>query len=263
MGGRANGISKHEFINARVATGGKTERPIELLYTPAHTKPDGKNVRARLQIPILVNVRGKTEPDSFRLTAWGGLADMFAKNLSQGKEMTFFCDASSYWANTYNNANVQVMQPDGGPLQTRSVGFVIREFLFGGDSERTKIEETNVGMKTGEGRKPAQWNMPGTPDNLTWLALLERRKQNFYAGGDRFGYAKVIGPKTPGCTILLGDQSKLKTNTGTADAATAAGVAPAANVPPAPGSPLVNEVTNVLGATGTQLPAAQGQHVNV
>ncbi len=247
MSGRAHGLAKHTFINVRVGT----NKDIKMLYTPAHTKPDGKNVRARLQIPVLVNVYGKSDPDSFRLVAWGGLADMFAKNLSQGKEMTFICDSSSYWGNVYNNANQQITQPDGAALQTRQVSFVIREFVWGGDSERTKTEEINVGMETGEGRRPAQWNIPGTPDNLTWKALLERRGQNFYMGGDKFGYAKVIGPKTPGCTIHKGDQSKLKTNTGTAAAGTVAGTP----VPAAAGSPLVSEVTNVLG---TELPAAQG-----
>lgn len=255
MSGRAHGLAKHSFINVRVGT----NKDIKMLYTPAHTKPDGKNVRARLQIPTLVNIYGKKDPDSFRLVGWGGLADMFAKNLSQGKEMTFICDSSSYWGNVYNNVNQQISQPSGEALQVRMQSFVIREFVWGGDSRRTEDEEINAGMVTGEGRRPAQWNIPGSQDNLTWKALMERRKQTFYQGGDVFGYAKVIGPKTPGCTILLGDQSKLKTNTGTA---VAGGVAGVAGVPSAPGAPLVNEVTNVLGATGTQLPTAQG-HVAV
>ncbi len=250
MSGRAHGLAKHSFINVRVGT----YKDVKMLYTPAHTKPDGKNVRARLQIPTLVNIYGKKDPDSFRLVAWGALADMFAKNLSQGKEMTFICDSSSYWGNVYNNANQQISQPDGAALQVRMQSFVIREFAWGGDSRRTEDEEINAGMVTGEGRRPAQWNIPGSQDNLTWKALMERRKQIFYNGGDKFGYAKVIGPKTPGCTILLGDQSKLKTNTGTAAVGTATGT----EIPGAPGSHLVNEVTNVLGNAGTQLPGAQG-----
>ncbi len=249
MSGGANGLSKHTFINSRVGT----NKDIKMLYTPAHTKPDGKNVRARLQIPILVNVYRKTDPDSFRLVAWGGLADMLAKNLSQGKEMTFICDSSSFWGNVYNQQNAQIMQPDGSPLQTRQVSFIIREFVWGGDSDRTKIEEINVGMETGEGRRPAQWNIPGTPDNLTWKQLLERRGQTFYQGGDKFGYAKVIGPKTAQCTIHLGDQSKLQTNTGTA---AAAAVTTGTPIPAAVDSPLVAEVGQVLN-TGTQLPLAQ------
>ncbi len=248
MSGRAHGLTKHTFINARVGT----NKDINMLYTPAHTKPDGKAVRARLQIPVLVNVYGKADPNSFRLIAWGGLADMLAKNLSQGKEMTFICDASSYWGNVYNNTNAQILQPDGTPLQVRMTSFVIREFVWGGDSERTKIEEINVAMASGEGRRPAQWNVPGSPDNLTWKALLTRRGQSFYNGGEKYGYAKVIGPKTTGCTILLGDQSKLKTNTGTAAVAAAAGTTVAGATPA-----LVGEVANVLG-TGTELPAAQG-----
>jgi len=250
-------LSKHMFINARVGTGGKADAPIEMLYTPAHQKPDGSNVRARLQIPILLNVYRKKDPASFRLTAWGGLADMFAKNLAQGKEMTFICDASSYWGNVYNRANAQIMNPDGSPLQTRGVSFIIREFEWGRESNRTEVEEINAGMKTGEGRRPAQWNIPGTADNLTWKALMDRRGQMFYQGGDRFGYAKVIGPKTPGCKILLGDQSKLKTTPGDIAAPVVTTGTP---VPAAAGAPLVQEVSNVLGA-GTELPVAQANVV--
>lgn len=245
MSGQRHGKSKHEFLNARVGTNEK----IKMLYTPAHTKPDGKNVRSRLQVPILVNIRNKVNPDGYRLTAWGGLADLFAKALGKGKAMVYFCDGNSYWANVFNKAGVQVMNPDGTPVQTQRTAFVVRDFLWGDDSEDTKITEINAGMR------PAGWNgNPGTPDNLAWKAILEQRKQTFYQGGEVFGYAKVIGPKTPGCTILLGDQSKLPTNTGTA-AAIPGAVAPGTPVPGV-GAAVVNEVHNVLNA-GTQLPAAQ------
>lgn len=263
MSGNSSGLTKHIFMGVRVGTGGKVDRPIEMLYTPAHRKPDGKNVRARLQIPVLVNVYGKSEPDSFRLVAWGALADIFAKALGKGKEMTFVCDANSYWGNVYNSAGAQILQPDGGALTTRGISFTIREFSWGGDSESTKTEEINAGMKSGEGRRPAQWNIPGTADNLAWKGLLERRKLVFYQGGDRFGFAKVIGPKTPGCEILVGDQSKLQTNTGTAVIA-AGGVVGTAlpGAIPATGAPLVSEVSHVLN-TNTQLPAAAAEGVVV
>ena len=58
--------------------------------------------------------------------------------------------------------------------------------------------------------------MMGSPGNATWKSMLATRKATFYVGGDVFGYAKVIAPRTPGCKILVGDQSKLKSNPGTA-----------------------------------------------
>lgn len=210
MSGSSHGKSKHEFINCRVGTNDK----IKMLYTPAHIRPDGKAVSARLVIPVLVNEYGKNDPDSYRVVAWGALADMFAKNLSKGKEMTFFCDGSSYWGNVFYSDGNQVMQKDGSALQTRQTSFTIRGFLWGADSNGTITEETQSGMKSGEGRRPAGWNIPGSPDNQVWKQLLERRKQTFYQGGEVFGYAKVVAPRGGG-QILTGDQSKILRNQAT------------------------------------------------
>lgn len=206
MSGSSHGITQHTFIGARLGTSDK----IKMLYTPAHIKADGKPVSARLVVPILVNEYGKTDPSSYRLVAWGALADLFAKNLSQGKEMNFICDGSSYWGNVFYSDGTQVMQKDGlTPLQTRQTSFTIRSFTWGSDSNRTTDEEITAGMQSGEGRRPAQWKIVGSPDNLTWKQMLAMRKQTFYMGGERYGYAKVVAPRAVGCNILTGDQSKI------------------------------------------------------
>ncbi len=210
MSGTSHGLTQHMFIGARISTGGNPGKEKELLYIPAHIKADGKAVSSRLTIPILVNTYGKDEPSGFTLVAWGALADLFAKNLSQGKEMNFICDASSYWGNVFYNDGRQVMQVDGvTPLQTRQTSFTIRSFTWGSDSNRTMLEEINAGMKSGEGRRPAQWNVAGTPDNEAWRRMLDLRKQTYYQGGERYGYAKVVAPRTAGFTIQIGDQSKI------------------------------------------------------
>jgi hypothetical protein len=250
MSGNSHGLTKHHFVNCRVGTSDK----ISMLYTPAHIKQaDGKPVSARLVIPVLVNLYGKQDPDSYRLVAWGPLADMFAKNLSQGKEMTFICDGSSYWGNVFYSDRSQVMQKDGqAPVQVRQVSFTIREFTWGGDSNRTITEEIRAGMKSGEGLRPAQWNIPGTPDNQAWKRLLEGRKQTFYQGGERFGYATVIAPNYP-AQIMLGDQSKiLRTH-----------AQPAAQVPPAQGTPAAQPQPLVNQVQQTFTPAAPVQNVPV
>lgn len=265
MSGSSHGLEKHTFIGSRIGTGGKQGKEIRMLYTPAHIKPDGKPVSSRLVIPILINQYGKQDPNSHRLIAWGPLADMFAKNLSQGKEMTFICDGSSYWGNVFYSDGTQVMQKDGRtPLQTRQTSFVIREFAWGGDSNRTIQEETTAGMQSGEGLRPVQWQIPGSPDNGIWKALMDQRKQTFYQGGERFGYAHVVAPRTAGCQILLGDQSKiLRTNAPPANAAVNAAL------PPGPGAnaPLVHQVHNALqypvqpGQPGAYVPPVQNQPI--
>lgn len=205
MSGSSHGITQHTFIGSRIGTSDK----IKMLYTPAHIKADGKPVSARLVIPILVNEYGKQDPNSYRLVAWGALADMFAKNLSRGKEMNFICDGSSYWGNVFYSDGMQVLQKDGSALQTRQTSFTIRSFTWGGDSNNTIDQEKISGMLSGEGLRPAQWNVTGSPDNLTWKQMLALRKQTFYIGGEIFGYATVVAPRSAGCQILVGDQSKI------------------------------------------------------
>jgi hypothetical protein len=251
MSGNSHGLTKHHFVNCRVGTSDK----ISMLYTPAHIKQaDGKPVSARLVIPILVNLYGKQDPDSYRLVAWGALADLFAKALSQGKEMTFICDGSSYWGNIFYSDGTQIMQKNGqAPVQTRQTSFTIREFTWGGDSNRTINEEIQAGMKSGEGRRPAQWNIPGTPDNQAWKRILDMRKQTFYQGGERFGYATVIAPKYP-AQILIGDQSKiLRTHSQAAPAQPA----PAQPVPSTQSAPLVNQVHNAFTPVQGVVPPVQ------
>lgn len=243
MAGTSNGFAKHLFVGARV---GVTEKN-PLIYTPAHRKPDGKDVSARLVIPILINEYGQTDPDGYRLIAWAGRADLFAKNLPKGKEMHFFATSRSYWANVFNNQGQQVMQPDGvTPLQVRQLSFTIRDFVWGADSFASLQAEIAAGIR------PADWNVPGSPGNVAWKALLAQRAATYYMGGEIYGYAKVVGPKTPGCTILTGDQSRR-----------AEGVAP--GIVAAPGVPLTTQIQHALPTApvpapvynaGTPLPAA-------
>jgi len=260
MSGASHGLDKHDFIGCRIGTGGKQGKEIKMLYTPAHIRQDsGKPVSARLVIPILVNLYRRENPNSYRLIAWGALADMFAKSLSQGKEMTFICDGSSYWGNVFYVDGTQAFQKDGKtPLQTRQSSFIIREFSWGGDSNNTIIEETTAGMKSGEGLRPAQWDIQGSPDNLVWKQMLEM--QTFYQGGERFGYAQVVAPRYA-AQILLGDQSKiLRTNAVPPAAPGYVAPPPVGYVAPGPvgaqGVPLVNQVQNAfpVNPTGTTLP---------
>lgn len=247
MGGSSHGITQHTFIGCRIGTSDK----IKMLYTPAHVKADGKPVSARLVVPILVNEYGKQDPNSYRLVAWGALADMFAKNLSRGKEMNFICDGSSYWGNVFYSDGTQVLQKDGGALQTRQTSFTIRSFTWGSDSNNTITEEKAAGMLSGEGLRPASWDIVGSPDNLTWKQMLAMRKQTFYQGGEVFGYATVVAPRSAGCQIIVGDQSKILRTY--AQAAPVVAAAPlvqqvAAVIPAAPAPVVVQPAATVLPA---------------
>ena len=239
MAGTSNGFAKHMFVGARV---GVTEKN-PLIYTPAHLKPDQKVISARLVIPILINEYGQDDPDGYRLIAWGGRADLFSKNLPKGKEMHFFATSRSYWANVFNNQGQQVMQPDGAtPVQIRQLSFTIRDFVWGADSFASLQAEIAAGLR------PADWNVPGSPGNIAWKQILAQRAATFYMGGDVYGYAKVVGPKTPGCQILTGDQSRR--------AVEGAGPGVVAAAAPIPGPvPLTTQIQHALPTAPVVVPA--------
>jgi len=197
MSGSKNGFVKTSMVGYSVSATEKNP----LRYTPAHTKADGTFVSARLEIPVMVNEYGSKEPDSYKLVAWGGRADMFAKALSQGKEMNFHLTSSSYFRKIYNNQNGIINNSDGTPVMVRSMSFTIRDFTWGADSER------QVGLEIAAQVRGIGWNDPTSPDYIAWRKKIEDRKNLFYNGGPTFGYAKVENVPA-GCTVLLGDQSR-------------------------------------------------------
>jgi len=197
MAGSKNGFVKVNMVGCRVSATEKNP----MRYTPAHTKPDGSFVSARLEIPVMVNEYGSKEPDSYKLVAWGGRADMFAKALSSGKEMNFYLTPKSYFRKIYNNQNMLITNPDGTPVQVRSISFTIRDFTWGADSEKM------VGLEIAAGIRGQGWNNPASPDYEAWRKIIDARKNLYYDGkAPVFGYAKVEAVPA-GCTVLPGDQS--------------------------------------------------------
>lgn len=212
MSGTSNGMVLAHMTGVRVANhpykpnqqlmaGEKRVSP--MIYTPAHTKPDGSFVSARLQFRVLCNKYGgdPNNPDGYRIVAWGGRADMFAKALAKGKELNLICEGNSFRAQVYNNEGQPVNNRDGTPLTVDQLSWAITDFTFGGDSEQTVLEEIKAGIR------PDGWNVPNSPGNLAWKQIVQQKKAEFYQGGEVYGYARVMPPKTPGCQILLGDQS--------------------------------------------------------
>jgi hypothetical protein len=202
MAGSKNGFVSVQMVGCRVAT--RDVNPMR--YTPAHRKPDGTLVSARLEIPVMVNEYNSKAPDAYKLVAWGGRADLFAKSLSKGKEMNFELKPKSYFRRVYNKANQQLMQPDGvEPVQVRALSFKIVNFTWGADAEAQKSLEIASGIRK-EG-----WDNPNSPAHAEWMQTLQNRKNLFYQGGDKFGYAVVVQPPQ-GCTVLFGDQSAIARN---------------------------------------------------
>lgn len=206
-GGTSSGLVQTTLVGARVATGknSTTGRLTELLFTPPYLRTsDNKLISAKLEIPCLVNIYGRTDPDHYRLVVWGGRADLFAKNLGKGKEMHWIVSPRSYWANQYYSDGAIILDRNGQPKTVRQMNFTVQDFAWGADSMRTLYEEMTTGIATGEGFRPQNWNVEGHADNQLWKTLLASRKVTFYLGGDRYGFAKVRFPKEGGI-VLLGD----------------------------------------------------------
>ena len=209
MSGSSSGLCQTTIVGARVATGKNqtTGRETELLYTPPYLRAgDQKFISAKCQIPCLVNIYGRNEPDHFRLVAWGGRADLFAKNLNKGKEMHWMVVPRSYWSDLFFSDGVQIMDRNGQAKTVRQQSYTIVDFAWGADSAKTEFEEMTIGIASGEGLRPSNWRVQGHADNLMWQNLLTARKALSYNGGDRYGFAKVIYPKGGGL-IILGDMS--------------------------------------------------------
>jgi len=183
MSGSSIGFTQHTFANARIAG--------EARYTPSYIKQgEQKPISQRAEFGIFVNDRnGKA--CVFRMTAWGGLADSIAKHAPSGKEVTIIADATSYESRvTYQDAagNMQfVTNPaTGQPLTTTKVGFVVRQILYGNDSEKWIQNEIAAGLR------PQFWNVPGHQDAVTWSNECKRRNaEQFQYGMNKFGFAKV------------------------------------------------------------------------
>lgn len=205
--GTSSGLVQTTLVGARVATGknSTTGRLTELLFTPPYLRTsDQKLISAKLEIPCLVNIYGRTDPDHYRLVVWGGRADLFAKNLGKGKEMHWIVAPRSYWANQYYSDGAIILDRNGQAKTVRQMNFTVQDFAWGADSMRTLYEEMTTGIATGEGLRPQNWNVEGHADNQQWKNLLASRKVTFYLGGERYGFAKVRFPKEGGI-VLLGD----------------------------------------------------------
>lgn len=195
--GRAIGMAWAMMVGVRVAG--------QLTFVPEHTK-NGKLISARCTIPVYRNShRGTNQKtgetgrtDSFKLVAWGKLAETCAKSLSKGKALDAMCEVQSYLGNLFNQDGSLRLGVDGQPIQIQKTSFTIMNIIFGEESEKMIAEEIQTG------RRPVNWNVPTHPDYALWLDILKRRQASVWDGHSQtFGYARVVIPSGPG--IVLGN----------------------------------------------------------
>jgi len=212
----ANIASQTTVLTNVRATGSKNAAGEQFggIYYPAHTK-NGKNVSARWEGNIALNgkpytnaagerVEGKTT--YMRLIVWNGknsaagkgLADVFAKSVSIGKEISCNVRIESFDKRLFINGQPMLKQ-DGSVVTYMAHNFVFEDKLvFGADSAKVVAAETARwnGQPTFDSRPPL-WNVPGSGDQQAWSTLVApARKAAVWDGqSDRYGYARVIVPE--------------------------------------------------------------------
>lgn len=193
MSGRA--ISILTFIGANLRVAG------EMTFVPAHFA-NGKINNAKVTIPVQSNRRrGENEKKyTFSLTAWGKLAETCCKSLPRGKAIDVRCEPTTFSKKLFRfdqqrGVAVPVLDAQGQQVEAPNfVGFTIREIIFGEESAK------RIGEEIQEGKRPANWNVPGHPDYQMWLDRLKARQAAVFnpqtmVNGSKFGFARVLIPQ--------------------------------------------------------------------
>lgn len=183
------------------------------IYYPAHVK-NGKQVSARWEGNVIINgaewtdangQRHEGSTDAVRLIVWNsknaaagkGFADIFAKCVSPGKELSCTCKIHTFQKRIFVNGQPLVGQ-DGQPITYQAVAFrVVDDVIFGSDSARQI--EAEVGAYNGQMNffsRPRLWNVPGEADNEAWKQINAWRMSQVWDGqSGTYGYARVIVPE--------------------------------------------------------------------
>jgi len=186
--------------------GGLKDQTHHLTYRPGYTKPDGKVVQPRVKLTVFCNeVRdtGPAKPDS--IIIWSGMP-WIVWLLTKGKSISIDnLRRRSYLTRTYDNANNILKNPDNTEVQTKRYEFIVRDVVndihLGNDSLKFSEALTqHAAAEVAAGKRPADWDTPGTPGATEWRILEWMRNHTPYQAGETFGYAKVE-PIPQGCVI--------------------------------------------------------------
>lgn len=211
-------------------------------YYAAHSK-NGVNVSQRLTCRMAVNKPGKQNDGKgtvqyINMTFWGKMADVAARSIGKGKELSCGLELNVYKGKAFHLGNpVFVPGANGAPeqLMIEKVGFELEpgKLIFGADGDEQIAREILAQQR------PVGWDIKGSPAAAAFKAQLDiRNNVPFNPALKTFGHAKVV--LAAGAGIGAYDFSK--------DKATKA--APT-------GQPIMATVEqSVIAAVGAALPAA-------
>lgn len=178
----------------------------ELQYIPAHVDAAGKKNNAQCNFSVYANGKKRKDgsegrKDTFRLTAWGKLADACARGLHAGMAIDVLGKLQSYkarvWVVDAAGNRVPMTDAAGQPVMQTKVGLTIEDFQFAEENSKFIADEIS------KGRRPQFWNVVGHQHFAAYKEALQAKKANkqmFTPGMQTFGFAKVFVPQ--GATII-------------------------------------------------------------
>jgi hypothetical protein len=185
------------------------------IYYPAHTK-NGKSVSARWEGNFIANGKAWTDAagnqqegrrNVIRLVVWNsknsapgkGMADVFAKYVSVGKEISCQADIETFMKRVFENGQPLVSPTTGQPIEINATVYrVSGNLIFGEDSAKHVAAEIAgwQGQLIPFGVRPAMWNVTGHADNEAWKQIIQLRASSMWDGqSGTYGYARVIVPE--------------------------------------------------------------------
>ena len=185
------------------------------IYFPAHINAAGNKVAGKWEGNFFINKRGWTDDQgvfheakkiTIRIVAWNGrnaapgkgLADLLAKTISVGKEISCGLDINQFEKRHIING-VPVTGPDGKVLTYQSYNFTIKDELnLGPDADNLVAKEVANWASYPQASfisRPPHWNDQAHANYKVWEWIQQQRMALVYTGGNVYGYAQVMLPE--------------------------------------------------------------------
>jgi hypothetical protein len=184
-------------------------------YYPEHIT-NGKKINARWEGNVYINGMNYTDPTTgeyregkaevIRVVAWngnnakpgGGLADLCAKAITAGKELSCELDVNTFKKRLFIDDKPQVDHL-GREIMVNGTSFVMKGLpIWGADADAVIQNEIANYRATGQATfaaRPQFWNVVGHADAETWDFIKRSRKEMQYiSGSTTYGHARVMLP---------------------------------------------------------------------
>lgn len=159
MGGTSIGMGSCNLVGLRVS--------VPPTYIPGYEK-NGQTINPCLKVRAFVN-RKNGRSDIYDLRLWGKLADIGARSLSVGKEFHAELRPESYEGRVWKDKGKElVLNSDGTPVTVLKTAFVVKDIVFGAESNKHITDEIAAG------KRPANYN-DGAQGSAAWSATLKQR----------------------------------------------------------------------------------------